>query len=121
MSAAVLAAKVLDMNIFNTIDGLTDDCSFSEEIEDAVLNRNIPSSFPNPEDLLILREELSNVYGSLARLPHKDINVFMMRHYDNCRISEISRKHFISPSRIETLLENTKNRVRGDLQRNGFL
>ncbi len=121
MSAAVLAAKVLDMSIFHTINEMTEECSFAEELEDAVMQKNTPSSLPTPEDIVILKEELTNVYSALAKLPHRDINVFMMRYYDNCRISEISRKYVMSPSRIETSLQNTTMNVRKDLMRRGYL
>jgi RNA polymerase sigma factor (sigma-70 family) len=100
---------------------MTEECSFAEELEAEVMQKNIPSSLPTPEDIVILKEELNNVYSALAKLPHRDINVFMMRYYDNCRISEISRKYVMSPSRIETSLQNTTTNVRKDLMRRGYL
>jgi RNA polymerase sigma factor (sigma-70 family) len=109
------------MSIFHTISETTEECSFSEELEAVVMQKNIPSSRPTPEDILISKEELSNVYEAMAKLPHRDINVFMMRYYDNCRISEISRKYVMSPSRIETSLRNTTMNVRKDLMRRGYL
>ena len=121
MSAATLAAKVLDMSVFHTINEMTKECSFAEELENAVKLKNIPSSMPSPEDIVIIREELSNIYEALAKQSHKDINVFMMRYYDNCRISEISRKYVMSPSRIETSLQNTTTNVRKDLLQRGYL
>jgi DNA-directed RNA polymerase specialized sigma24 family protein len=121
VSAAVLTAKVLDMSVFHTISEMTGECSFAEELENAVVQKNTPSSLPTPEDIVILKEELANVYEAMAKLPHKDINVFMMRYYDNCRISEISRKYVMSPSRIETSLRNTTTNVRKDLMRRGYL
>jgi DNA-directed RNA polymerase specialized sigma24 family protein len=121
VSAAVLAAKILDMSVFHTISEMTEECSFSEELEDAVMQKNTPSSLPTPEDIVILKEELTNVYESMAKLPHRDINVFMMRYYDNCRISDISRKYVMTPSRIETSLQNTATSVRKDLLQRGHL
>ena len=109
------------MSVFHTISEMTGECSFAEELEDAVMQKNTPSSLPTPEDIVILKEELTNIYEAMAKLPHKDINVFMMRYYDNCRISEISRKYVMSPSRIETSLRNTTTNVRKNLMRRGYL
>jgi len=109
------------MSVFHTISEMTGECSFAEDLEDAVMQKNTPSSLPTPEDIVILKEELTNVYEAMAKLPHRDINVFMMRHYDNCRISDISRKYVMTPSRIETSLQNTATSVRKDLLQRGYL
>lgn len=121
VSAAAVAAKVIDMNVFHTLSEMTEDCSFAEELENAVMTKNIPSSMPTPEDNVIRNEELSNIYKSLSKLPRKDINIFMMKTYDDYRISEISRKHTLTPSRVETSLQNTVMSVRKDFIRKGLM
>lgn len=121
MSAAAVAAKAVDMNVFHTLSEMTEDCSFAEELENAVMTKNIPSSMPTPEDNVIRNEELSNIYKSLSKLPRKDINIFMMKTYDDYRISEISRKHTLTPSRVETSLQNTVMSVRKDFIRRGLI
>ena len=109
------------MNVFHMLSEMTEDCSFAEELENAVMTKNVPSSTPTPEDIVIRNEELSNIYKSLSTLPHKDINIFMMKIYDNCRTSEISRKYTLTPSRVETSLQNTVMSVRKDFIRRGLM
>ena len=81
----------------------------------------VPSKLPSPEDIVILQESLDNVYASLRALTDKDVDVFMMRYFDNCKISEISKDFNLTRSKVETSLTNTKKSVRQNLQSRGKL
>jgi RNA polymerase sigma factor (sigma-70 family) len=83
--------------------------------------RDFVSPLPSPEEILIFKEELNNVYSSMSKLTDRDFVVFMMKHFDNYRISEISKHHNLTRSKIETSLKNTKKNVRQNLQRRGQL
>ncbi len=109
------------MNVFHTLSEMTEDCSFAEELENAVMMKNVPSSLPTPEDIAIAREEIYSICESLEKLPHLDINIFMMKNYDNCMTSEISRKYTMTPSKIETSLQKTTMSVRRDFIRRGII
>lgn len=85
------------------------------------LFREIPSSIPNPEEIIILRESLDNVYSSMRSLPKKDVDVFMTKYFDNCRTSEIAKDFNSTRSKIETSLKNTRKSIRQTLQNKGQL
>ncbi len=81
----------------------------------------VPSSLPSPEEIVIFRESLDNIYKSMKTLKDKDVDVFMMRYFDDCKISEISKDFNLTRSKIETSLKNTKRSVRQNLQVRGKL
>tara|TARA_R110000824_G_scaffold90460_2_gene220918 strand:+ start:176 stop:514 length:339 start_codon:yes stop_codon:yes gene_type:complete len=76
---------------------------------------------PSPEEVVLFKECLDNIYSSMTTLPYNDIDVFMMKHFDNCRISEISAESGWTRSKIYTSLENTRKNIRQDLQSRGQL
>lgn len=81
----------------------------------------IPSSLPSPEEIVIFRESLNNVCASMGPLQKHDVDVFMMKYFDDCKISEISKDFNLTRSKIETSLKNTKRSVRQNLQVRGKL
>ena len=81
----------------------------------------IPSSLPSPEEVVIFREGLDNVYDTLDTLSVKDIDVFMMKYFDDCKISEISKDCNLTRSKVETSVNNTMKNIRKTLQMRGQL
>ena len=120
MSAAVLAGKVLDMDIPSLLEDFQYHGSLKDDIGQTWILR-VPSSLPSPEDIAGIREELNGVYASMSRLNDCDFGIFMMKYYDNCRISEISNEYGMSRSRVYTSLENSRKSIRQTLQTRGQL
>ena len=83
--------------------------------------RDIISPYPSPEDIVIFKEEFNNVYNSISNLNDRDFDIFMMKYFDNYKISEISNQYHLTRSKIETSLKNSKTNVRNTLQRRGCL
>ena len=83
--------------------------------------RDIFSPLPTPEELVIFKEELDNAYSSMSNLTDMEFNVFMMKYFDNYKISEISKQHNLTRSKVETTLTNTKKNIRQQLQSRGKL
>ena len=67
------------------------------------------------------KEELDNTYSSVSKLTDMEFNVFMMKYFDNYKISEISKQHNLTRSKVETTLKNTKKNIRQQLQSRGKL
>lgn len=121
MSAAVLAAKVVDMDIPSLIEDFQYHGTTQDDYGSWNFFREIPSPIPSPEEIIIFRESLGNVYSSMRTLPKNDVDVFMTKHFDNCKISEISNEYGVSRSRIYTSLKNTRKSIRQNLQNKGQL
>jgi hypothetical protein len=115
VTTAVLAGKVLDMSIPSLLEYIRDDYGAWQKLED------IPSSLPSPEEVVLFKECLDNIYLSMTSLPSNDIDVFMMKYFDNCGVGEISAESGLTRSKIYTSLKNTRKSIRQDLQGRGQL
>ena len=121
MSATVLAAKVLDMDIPSLIEDFQYHGTTKDDYGSWNIFREIPSSMPSPEEIIILRESLDNVYSSMRTLPKKDVDIFMTKYFDNSRTSELVKDFNSTRSKIETSLTNTRKSIRQNLQNKGQL
>ena len=66
--------------------------------------------FSCPLERYIFLEELRSIYDALVLLNPKDSDIFMMRNYDNYKISEICFDHSLTPSKVETSLFNSSKK-----------
>tara|TARA_R110000765_G_scaffold281624_1_gene378901 strand:+ start:43 stop:465 length:423 start_codon:yes stop_codon:yes gene_type:complete len=130
VTVAVLVARVFDMivsilprtdmDILSRIKEYNYHGSILDD-ENASPFRDIISPYLSPEDIVIFKEEFNNVYNSLSKLNDIDFNIFMMKYFDDYKISEISNQYHLTRSKIETSLKNSKTDVRKTLQRMGSL
>tara|TARA_R110000751_G_scaffold53818_1_gene116212 strand:- start:999 stop:1358 length:360 start_codon:yes stop_codon:yes gene_type:complete len=109
-----------DMDILSRIKEYNYHGSILDD-ENASPFRDIISPYLSPEDIVIFKEEFNNVYNSLSKLNDIDFNIFMMKYFDDYKISEISNQYHLTRSKIETSLKNSKTDVRKTLQRMGSL
>jgi len=115
VTTAVLAGKVLDMSIPSLLEYIRDDYGAWQKLED------IPSSLPSPEEVVLFKECLDNIYLSMNMMNPNDVDVFMMKYYDNCKVSEISTEFGLTRSKVYTSLKNMRSNIRQDLQLRGKL
>ena len=81
----------------------------------------VPSSLPSPEEIAEIRESLDGIYASMNLLDDDAFGIFMMKYFDNCRVSEISTERGMTRSKIYTSLENSRKSIRQTLQSRGQL
>jgi len=115
-----MAAKVVDMDIPSLLEDFQYHGSLKDDIGQTWVLR-VPSSLPSPEEIAEIREDLDGIYASMTLLNDSDFGIFMMKYFDNCRISEISNEYGVSRSRVYTSLENSRKSIRQHLQSRGQL
>ena len=98
-----------------SLEYIRDDYGAWHKLED------FPSSLPSPEEVALFKEGIDNVYLSMNTMSSNDVDVFMMKHFDNCKVSEISTEFGLTRSKVYTSLKNTRNNIRQDLQLRGKL
>ena len=113
--------KVLDMDILSRVKEYKYQGSSLDDESSSDTFRDIISPYPGPEDIVIFKEEFNNVYNSISNLNDRDFDIFMMKYFDDYKISEISKQYHLTRSKIETSLKNSKTKVRKTLQHGGFL
>lgn len=82
---------------------------------------NILEKFSCPLERCIFLEEMKSVYDALLTLSSRDSDIFLMRYYDNCKISEIIDEHLLSRSKTETSLINSSKKIRKILSMQGHI
>jgi DNA-directed RNA polymerase specialized sigma24 family protein len=123
VTAAVLVGKILDMSIPSLLEEVQYNGRLNQDDYGLAWRyfEGAASPTPNPEEVVLFKECLDNIYLSMTMLPPNDVDVFMMKYFDNCRVSEISAESGWTRSKIYTSLENTRKNIRQDLQSRGQL
>jgi RNA polymerase sigma-70 factor, ECF subfamily len=87
--------------------------AFGEDAERRLLNT--PEERPGPEDRAYAGELGEVLEGEIARLPHGQRMVFIMRHHQGLKLSEIAEALGLAEGTVKRQLHAAVHRLRGAL------
>jgi RNA polymerase sigma-70 factor, ECF subfamily len=87
-----------------------------EPLEEEGQVRPLPADDPSPERRVMGREISERVAAALARLPEKQRAVFVLRHYEEMSLEQISECLGMSLGTVKSSLHRAVHRLRDRLQ-----